>query len=150
MTAAEREMFRIVFRGELVASMTRDEVSKNLRERLRFSETACERFFSGAPLVLKSGIDRETAERYSKALWQAGARCAIESLTAPPPIEAVTRPSRPESAVAAMDCPKCGQRQPQAEVCAACGVVIAKVLQRQQESAEAEFLSSSPSRRRPS
>ncbi|AMV71570.1 hypothetical protein DBW_1196 [Desulfuromonas sp. DDH964] len=150
MTAAERELFKIVFRGELVASMTREEVAKNLMERLRFSEAACQRFFAGTPVVLKSGIDRATAERYSKALWQAGARCALESLTAPPPIEAVKRPARPESAVAGMECPKCGQSQPVAEVCAACGVVIAKVLQRQQEAAEAEILSSSSGpRRRP-
>jgi len=148
MSAAERELFKVVFRGELVASMTREEVAKNLQERLNFSAAACQRFFAGTPLVLKSGIDRETAERYSKALWQTGARCSIESLAAAPTIEAVSRPGRPESAVASMECPKCGQSQPPAEVCAACGVVIAKVLQRQQEAAEAAFLSSPPASRR--
>jgi hypothetical protein len=128
----EKERYRIVFRGELAFGMSQEEVAAQLRERLKFSDAALARFFAGKPVVLKSNLDEETAERYAKALWGAGARCAVEPMT-PGPV-AVELAHRPDPPAPAMVCPKCGQSQPEAETCIGCGVVIVKFRQRQEES----------------
>jgi len=129
----ELESYRIVFRGELVYGMSLEEVTDQLRARLKFSEAALSRLFAGKPVVLKRDLDQATAERYANALSSAGAICTVE----PMPLPAVGEPERPSAppvSTASMNCPKCGQGQPEAEICAGCGVVIAKYLQRQEES----------------
>jgi hypothetical protein len=130
--STEKESCRIVFRGELAFGMSQEEVAAQLRERLKFSDAALARFFAGKPVVLKSDLDEETAERYAKAFWGAGARCAIEPMTPGP--AAVELTHRPDPPSPAMVCPKCGQSQPEADTCIGCGVVIAKFRQRQEES----------------
>ena len=127
-----KERYRIVFRGELAFGTSQEEVAAHLRERLKFSDAALARFFAGKPVVLKSDLDEETAERYAKALRGAGARCVVEPM--PPGVAAVELAHRPGPAASAMICPKCGQSQPEAETCIGCGVVIAKFRQRQDES----------------
>jgi hypothetical protein len=112
--------------------MSQEEVATQLRERLKFSDAALARFFAGKPVVLKSDLDEETAERYAKAFRGAGARCAVEPMTPGP--AAVELAPRPDPPAPAMVCPKCGQDQPEAETCVGCGVVIAKFRQRQEES----------------
>jgi len=130
----EKKRFRIVFRGELAFGMSQEEVAAQLRERLKLSDAALARFFAGKPVVLKRDLDEETAERYAKAFWGAGARCAVEPMT--PDVVAVELAQRPDSPAPApaMVCPKCGESQPEAEICIGCGVVIAKFRQRQEES----------------
>jgi hypothetical protein len=134
MSEAEKERFKIVFRGELVARMDEAGVRANLKERFKFSDDALERLFSGRPVVMKGDLDRESAERFSKALWQAGARCVIESMVPAPLIELGRTAAAPAPAAAQMVCPNCRQKQPQAAICVGCGVVVAKFLSRQEES----------------
>jgi hypothetical protein len=130
----EKTRYRIVFRGELVLGMSQEEVAVQLRERLKFSDAALARFFAGKPVVLKSDLDEETAERYARAFGSAGALCVVEPMT--PCVAAVELAHQPDAPAPApaMVCPKCGQGQPEAETCIGCGVVIAKFRQRQEES----------------
>jgi len=130
--STDKERYRIVFRGELASGTSQEEVAAQLRERLKFSDAALARFFAGKPVVLKSDLDEETAERYAKAFRDAGARCVVEPM--PPGVAAVELAHRPDPSAPAMICPKCGQSQPEAETCIGCGVVVAKFRQRQDES----------------
>lgn len=130
--STDTRRYRIVFRGELALGMSEEKVAAQLRERLKFSDAALARFFAGKPIVLKSDLDEETAERYAKAFRSAGARCAVEPM--PSGVAAVALAQRPDPSAPAMICPKCGQSQPDAETCIGCGVVIAKFRQRQDES----------------
>lgn len=140
MSEEKQELYKIVFRGELVANMGEQEVRRNLAERLRFSEAALDKLFSGAPMILKADLDQETANRYAKALWQAGARCNIEPMVAAPPIEVAHRPvPRPAPRAPQMVCPKCSLEQDEAEICVGCGVVVAKFRQRLEEEETASW-----------
>jgi len=132
--STEKTRYRIVFRGELVLGMSQEEVAVQLRERLKFSDAALARFFAGKPVVLKSDLDEETAERYARAFGGAGALCVVEPMT--PCVAAVELAQQPDAPApaSAMVCPKCGQGQSEAETCIGCGVVIAKFRQRQEES----------------
>ncbi len=134
------QRYKIIFRGEFVGSMTQEEVGRNLQERLKFSEAALTRLFSGKPMILKSDLDEATANRYAQALWAAGARCNVEPMVGPPPIElGRPLPTKAPAPVSEMICPRCHQHQPEAEVCAGCGVVIAKARQRQEEATVASW-----------
>jgi len=133
MVEEKSERFKIVFRGELVARMDEAQVKANLKERFKFSDSALARLFSGAPVVMKSDLDRETAERFSKALWQAGARCVVESMVEAPAIELGRSLAPKPTPSAEMVCPNCGLKQAEGATCVGCGVVIAKFRQRQEE-----------------
>lgn len=137
--ARGQNRYRIVFRGELASGLSREEVAAKLRERLRFSDAALGRLFAGKAVVLKSDLDEATAERYVRALADAGIRCVVEPM--PPALAPLELAERQAPEALAVDpgpapgliCPKCGESQPEAETCAGCGVVIAKFRQRQEE-----------------
>jgi len=128
-------LYKIVFRGELAVGLSTEDVAANLKERFKFSDAALARLFSGRAMVLKSGMDDATARKYARALDEAGACCTVE------PMEAATSSPQPATAVSpepaplqeTMVCPKCGQSQPESEICAGCGVVVAKARQRQND-----------------
>jgi hypothetical protein len=130
MTEESKEKYKIVFRGGLVANMSEQQVRENLKARLKFSDAALDKLFSGRPMVLKTDLDKATAERYSKALWQAGARSKIESMVVAPAIEVARQTAPQPAARPQMVCPKCDLEQPEAEICIGCGVVIAKARER--------------------
>ena len=129
MSEQSKERYKVVFRGELVENLSREAVEENFRQRLKFSDAMLAKIFSGKAMILKSDLDRQTADRYARALWQAGARCVVAPMIEPL-LEPVLRPPAPEPR---MTCPKCGQEQPEGEICIGCGVVIAKYRQRLEE-----------------
>jgi len=133
MSEQSKELYRVVFRGELAFGRSAAEVKAQLKERFKFGEATLDKLFSGKAIVLKSDLDEATAQRYAKAFWETGARCAVEPLTVAPQLELARRPA-PVAAAPTMVCPKCEQSQPQGETCVGCGVVIAKFRQRQEES----------------
>jgi hypothetical protein len=133
MAEETRGRYKIIFRGELVAAMSQEEVAENLRRRFKFGEAALARLFSGHVAVLKSHLDKSTAERYARVLWQAGARCRIELEDSAAPIEPLALEAESRAPSAVMHCPKCGTEQPEAVSCLACGVVVEKYRQRQED-----------------
>ena len=89
------ESYRIVFRGELVAGVSRAEAEANLKSRFKYSDSALAKLFTGKGVVLKSGMDQSTAEKYEKALAGVGLVCEVQSTEA---IE-VAEPERPTPVV---------------------------------------------------
>lgn len=124
------ELFRILFRGELAAGADLTTVKANLQQLTKFDTERIEQLFSQPETVLKSGLDRATAERYQTAIQATGAICAVEAL--PPAIApSATAPLSPPSPIPSpppreTTCPKCGLRQPAGDSCAGCGIIYAK------------------------
>ena len=120
--------FRILFRGEVAAGADPATVKNRLQQLTKFDPERIEQLFSRSETVLKTGLDRATAERYQAAIQATGALCSIEPLqpavipTAPlpPPLPPISPPPRETT------CPKCGVRQPAGESCTACGIIYAK------------------------
>jgi len=133
MSEQSKELYRVVFRGELAFGRSEAEVKAQLRERFKFGDATLDKLFSGKAIVLKNDLDEATAQRYAKAFWEAGARCSVEPLAAAPQLELARREAHPAKAPT-MVCPKCEQSQPEGETCVGCGVVVAKFRQRQEES----------------
>jgi len=71
--------------------------------------------FQGKPMVLKKNIDDPAAKKYKQVMEKTGAACRIENMA--PETEAQKE----------MTCPSCRRRQPEADECVQCGIIVSKV-----------------------
>jgi len=69
--------FDILFRGELAADSSLEQVKVQVAESFRLDEAAVNQLFSGAVVSLKRNIDRAAAERIYQRLSEAGAVAKI-------------------------------------------------------------------------
>ncbi len=102
------ELFKIVFRGELIEGITREEAQANVKARFNYSDGAVARLFSSRSLILKGELEQATALKYQQALAKAGLVCEVLPMVAaapsapqtePPDETAVAAPWSPEPAV---------------------------------------------------
>jgi|GEM_PF-773249 len=138
------ELYKIVYRGEIGFGWSREEVAVNLKERFKFSDGALTKLFSGRVVTLKKDLPEATARRMADAMGEAGAPCEMQPMVAKPEVSELPslkleqEPPAGENAAdqvgvaPTMNCPRCGNQQPEAEACNVCGVAIAKYLERQQ------------------
>ena len=73
------EKYRLIFRGELLDGQHRAVVKRRLSELLKLTDDHVEKLFSGQPVVLKRGVDRETAARYQALFKKAGGQLRVKS-----------------------------------------------------------------------
>lgn len=71
------ELYRLVFRGEVLPGQHPAVVRKRLAQAASFDEAALEKLFSGRPVVLKRETDRTTAARFQALFKKAGARLRV-------------------------------------------------------------------------
>jgi uncharacterized membrane protein YhaH (DUF805 family) len=118
------EHFKIVFEGSLRNGVELQTAKLNLAQLFKSDVAAIERLFSGRPVTVKRGLTRDDAERYLKALNDAGVDARIE-LEAPvalsleeieephaqrPPLEPVaTSPYAPPRSAVAQKWPDVGE-----------------------------------------
>jgi ribosomal protein L32 len=121
----EQLKYRIVTTGEIHSGFSIQEVQKNLLGLCKDDKDKVERIFSGNLFVFESGIDLIAARRYKTSLDQAGIVCQIEPLTP------LVRNQDAPTAAELSGCPKCGASSNGEEVCASCGIVPAKYLEKQ-------------------
>ena len=76
------ESFRIVTDGQITTGFDQSLVESNLAKLCKFSPEKITHILSGKRVVLKSGINRETAKRYLNALASTGLVCTLESIPA--------------------------------------------------------------------
>lgn len=126
--------YKIVFDGQLMPDMALETVKENLARLFKSEPSKIDALFSGSPLALKRDLAEAEADKYLAALHKAGARARKENegpqLSLVATADHEPAPDAGETA-ASMECPKCGQHQPKADVCSACGIVIDKYLARQ-------------------
>jgi hypothetical protein len=74
--------FDIQFAGELVQGADRQAVRERLRDLFKLTPDALERLFSGQAVMIKRGLDTQTAARYRDAFRDAGAVLRLTPTTA--------------------------------------------------------------------
>jgi uncharacterized membrane protein YhaH (DUF805 family) len=72
------EHFKIVFEGHLRTGVEPETAKLNLAQLFKTDVTAIDRLFSGDPVTVKRSLTHEDAERYLKALNDAGVEARIE------------------------------------------------------------------------
>ncbi|MDP3814785.1 DUF805 domain-containing protein [Pseudomonas sp.] len=137
--------FKIVFNGELMPDVALETAKDNLSRLFKSDGARINALFSGSPIEIKRGLSESEADQYLAALQRAGAKVRKEqdgtaslSLVASDDHPKVaSQPLQPASNSTDMTCPKCGQQQPKAAECSACGIIIEKFIARQALYAEA-------------
>ena len=73
----ESPQFELVFSGRILPQFNREQVKVNLQRLFNANEAQLSRMFSGNPVVLKSRLSEEEAEKYKLALNRHGAECEV-------------------------------------------------------------------------
>ncbi|MGH8354885.1 MAG: DUF805 domain-containing protein, partial [Pseudomonas sp.] len=130
--------FKIVFDGEALPEVALDTVKDNLARLFKSDRAQIDRLFGRSGVALKRDLPEAEADKYLSALQRAGAKVRKEREPAAGLAPAGNAEPQPAQALAGdgMICPKCGQQQPRAAECAACGIIIEKFLARQTQLAE--------------
>lgn len=119
----------VIFEGRISEGKDPQEVRSAFLEQLHIPAAKIDHVFSGARVVLKKGLDLETALKMQGRLARMGAFCRIEP-QAPPAEPAAGAPPASQPFL----CPKCGQAAPgddpsvQRGECPVCGIVVEKYL----------------------
>ncbi|MDY7030602.1 MAG: hypothetical protein SVY10_01670 [Thermodesulfobacteriota bacterium] len=123
--------YRVVFRGETFQGHNVEDVKRRFASIFKLDGGEIGRLFSGRPVVVKNGVDHQTAIRYKSAIEQAGGVCKIGTVRnrmmkyASGTIDEKITPS-PMSHSQILTCPKCGFEQPETDECIKCGIIIEK------------------------
>ncbi|WP_296182229.1 DUF805 domain-containing protein [Pseudomonas sp. UBA1879] len=72
------EHFKIVFEGQLRTGVDLETARLNLAQLFKSDVSSIERLFSGKPMTVKRGLTGDDAQRYLKALNDAGVEARIE------------------------------------------------------------------------
>jgi hypothetical protein len=75
----ERQDCDVVYAGVLAAGRDAAQVKSDLARLFKTDAAGIERLFSGQPVIIKKGLDPQTAEKYRVALEKAGAICEIRT-----------------------------------------------------------------------
>ena len=84
------DVYRLVFRGEVLEGQHPAVVRKRLGEAGGFAADALDKLFSGRPVVVKREADTATAARYQALFRKAGARLRVLPVEAAASAEAAT------------------------------------------------------------
>ena len=85
------QQFAVVFKGEVVEGADPAQVRANLAKLFKADAQRIEALFSGKTVVVKKGVDEDTAQHYIAVLSKAGAVAAIVDTTAK--TQAVSKPA---------------------------------------------------------
>jgi hypothetical protein len=127
--------YSVVVNGEIADGFDLAQVKKTVAAQFKLSDAQIEKVFSGKPVSIRRGIDKEQALKLSAALAKAGAVAAVKRAAVKPPA-----PEKPTSAannknvlpVSAADisCPRCGHTQSFSQACSMCKMDFALHIKR--------------------
>ncbi len=69
--------YNLIFKGQVTDGNNISTVKARLQKLFKTTTEKVDRMFSGQPVILKHSLDTTTAEKYKKALFQAGALCEL-------------------------------------------------------------------------
>ena len=76
------QLYRVVFDGEINRGSTLAQVKRDLAALFQADTEVIDQFFTGRSIVLKQGLDAETAIQYVSAMSRAGAVSRMEPMPA--------------------------------------------------------------------
>lgn len=127
------ERFEVVFHGEMARKDELNGVKHQMGELFQLDADRLEALFTGQPLVVKRNITKELAERYKRAIAQAGGFSVvvpeIKQTQALAPDEAGGEYADDSHMVTAeiSTCPACLHKQLAADRCNRCNVDMGKL-----------------------
>lgn len=131
--------FKIVFSGELMPDVALETAKDNLSRLFKSDDARINALFSGSTIEIKRDLSESEADQYLSALQRAGAKVrkvqdgatGLSLVDSDDHPTVASSPAHAASNATEMTCPKCGQQQPKAAECNACGIIIEKFIARQ-------------------
>ncbi len=102
--------YEVVTKG-IMDGENSEEVRARLAKLIKNKNVNLDPIIDKAELVVKKNLDLESAKKYRDGFHRAGVICELR---------------RQDDILEAMVCPNCGFRQPKAEACIRCGIMIEK------------------------
>ncbi|MCP5162296.1 MAG: hypothetical protein H6999_01105 [Hahellaceae bacterium] len=91
------ELFELVFYGKLVDGFDMAQAQANVAQLFKASAEQVARMFTGARVVIRNKMDRDTALKYQMILRKNGAVCQIEPMGGAAPSATTAAPPAPAS-----------------------------------------------------
>ena len=98
--------YDVIFSGKLVEGAAEDQVKANVAKLFKVEVAKIERLFTGSPVILKKGVDEQSAKKYLLAMRQAGAICEVKGLQQEAPAPAKAEPPAQPAPAAEPAAPK--------------------------------------------
>jgi len=80
MSRSDPEKFVVLFIPEVVGNITVPQLKANIKQLFHMSDEKIAELFVGKPVVIKTGVDEETALTYKRSIERCGGSCWIEPL----------------------------------------------------------------------
>lgn len=77
-----QQLYDLIYKGEVVEGADTTRVRENLARLFKTQGAGIDRLFSGQPVLVKRGVDRQTAIKYQTAMKKAGAVCRVRNSAA--------------------------------------------------------------------
>ncbi|MEE8058363.1 MAG: hypothetical protein V3T17_11080 [Pseudomonadales bacterium] len=133
------EVYSVVMTGQLAEGFELHQVKANVSTLFKINSGQIEKMFSGKPVTIRRGIEKEQALKLCSALAKAGALAAVKvsrpSSASPEPKTAetvqATEPVKAKDLSAPnICCPRCGHEQTFVTVCGLCKMDLTLHIQR--------------------
>ena len=108
--------YQLVFTGLNQTDLSREQKIAKLAALLKVPEAKIEKMIASTPMVIKTGIDSRSREKYQRALTAAGALCEFEAEG----LELSLEPADIKTETAETVCPQCGAECSEPGLCESC------------------------------
>ncbi|MFQ5432836.1 MAG: hypothetical protein ACE5EN_10070 [Nitrospinota bacterium] len=129
--------YAVICKGKVKDGETVEEVKKRLAIIFKIDAGTVDRFFTGKPVIVKKGVDEDTALKIKSAFGKAGAKCGLKSYKETEQVADDewdyddTSQIILSMEVGFITCPKCGFEQEDLGECQKCGLLYEKYLKRE-------------------
>ena len=74
------EQYNVIFSGEIIEGYNIDDVKSHIANLFKVDVTKIENYFHGKELIVKAGVDLQTAQKIQASFKKGGALCRIEPI----------------------------------------------------------------------
>ena len=125
----------VVVTGKAIEGFSEQQMKAGVGKLFKLSAEQLEKVFSGKPVALRRGIEKEQALKICAALTKVGAVAAVKVSRPPAAKTQAIEPAKVKPTAVAnvgpdICCPRCGHEQPFVTACGLCKMDLALHIQR--------------------
>ncbi len=139
------ETYSVVMTGKIADGFEMDQVKASVGGLFKLNNDQLNKMFSGKPVAIRRGLDKQQALKLRAVLTKAGALAVVkvmrpageaksstpkQAVAASPDVAPVATNNEQEAPAPEICCPRCGHQQPFATACSLCKMDLNLHIQR--------------------